>query len=99
MLSSDSLMPKRTKKQKLQAEARREIELPFLSSQEIRQTSSVKTPPPVHYALNISNNNNPKSNMLVEQYAYVYHDLFKICIFTVIAIIFQSVLYFVLKGK
>lgn len=99
MLSSGSLMPKKTKKQKLLAEVRRKIELPFLLSQETRQTSSVKPHPPMRYALNISNNNNPKSTKIVEQYAYVYHDLFKICIFTVIAIIFQSVLYFVLKGK
>lgn len=103
MISCARFMPKKTKKQKLLAELHRKIKaVPSLSAQFVKSQNEPEIPTITAtntstFTYNKHVVSKPKTPISIANYAHVRHDLIKITIFTLFAVIFQSVLYFFLR--
>lgn len=106
-------MPKKTKKQKLLADLRRKsqtaeffkestsltLETRLVNRQNIEPTQDRSAPstPTFVYQKNIVTK--PKTLITISTYSYVKRDLLKITIFTFLALLFQGVVYFLLRTR
>ncbi|MBM3282663.1 hypothetical protein FJY90_00275 [Candidatus Gottesmanbacteria bacterium] len=103
-------MPKKTKKQKVLAELRRKLSAvstisprqdiksaEFVKSQNSTIQSTVSVSSPLTFTYNNQGVATGKKASIVPDYSYVTRDLIKITIFTLFTIIFQYVLYFLLR--
>ena len=97
-------MPKKTKKDKILAEARREKILESqLKYQFVKPpTTDVKTASanqPRDFGLNkINTVKTPQTDLSIIEHKYLGRDLFKILVFTLFAVFSQIVLYYFLRG-
>ncbi len=97
-------MPKKTKKEKILAELHRKLTILDASPKPVKsqnqrstpQAQSVKLSSFIYHSGSVTK---PNSLQKEPSYAYVKHDLIKITIFTLFAIIFQSMLYFLLRTR
>ena len=96
-------MPKKTKRQKLLAELHRKIKaVPSPSAQFVKGQNKSEIPiitatSASTFTYNKHVVSKPKTPISIADYAHVKHDLIRITIFTLFAVIFQSVLYFFLR--
>jgi hypothetical protein len=95
-------MPKKTKKEKLLADAHRKIRVSSITESQLvnRENASpdrvvnIKQPPAYSYSFKSATT--PYINKSVSNIPYIKTDLIKITIFTVLALLFQGMLYFLL---
>lgn len=99
------LMTKKTKKEKILAELRRELKNKTNISSDFVKTQ-IQTKPKLTTPTENSETKNaflsftkPKPHEELESYSYVKHDLIRITIFTFFSFIFQGVLYFLLRTR
>ncbi len=100
-------MPRKTKKQKILAQLHRKLaavsypkdNTKILPVNRQKQNASIVNHSTINYYLIPKKDADIKSQnkILSLNYSYVKHDLIKITIFTLIALIFQGVLYFLLN--
>lgn len=101
-------MPKKTKKQKMLAELRRKLaaanntsqyepKLQLVKKQKQSDQSYTVPASTASFAIQNKSATKPKTATLLTNYSYVKHDLIKITIFTLFALIFQGMLYFLLN--
>ncbi len=98
-------MPKKTKKQKILAQLHRiktvnfELRSDFVKHQNPQPENFHK----INYTLPDANAQKPvtraKSSVTEANYAYVFHDLTRITIFTLFALMAQGVLYFLIRTR
>lgn len=98
-------MPQKTKKQKLLAQLHRKINLlspksSDLVKREFPDISSKKENPQIfNYSYNKQVVSKPQTLTMNNGYSYFKSDVIKITIFTFLALIFQGVLYFILRTR
>ena len=95
-------MPKKTKKQKLLAELRRKIEKQSSNDLPVVKYQN-KIQPQSHSTTRLPNIKDHKQSLLTAKtsnkavdYSFVGRDLIKITLFTLVALVFQGVLYYLL---
>ena len=103
-------MPKKTKKQKILAELRRKLmkadaassafdtpKANFVKRINNTYSQAVHAPPPASLEFSKNIVARPKTHIDIVDYSHLKHDLIRITIFSLIALISQGVLYFVLR--
>ncbi|OGG26378.1 hypothetical protein A2960_03550 [Candidatus Gottesmanbacteria bacterium RIFCSPLOWO2_01_FULL_39_12b] len=98
-------MPKKTKKEKMLAELHRRLESTNLQGEEIVK-SQIKTHQntlsqvqPATYSFSNIGYTKPKNHIVTHDYTYLKHDLLKITGFTILALLFQGMLYFFVRTR
>ena len=96
-------MPKKTKKEKIRARFHRQQFLSKNNNPQVVKKQIQAEPGTITHSLSSSFKLadvaviTPKTSQTAVNYSYVSHDLIRITIFTVLALIFQGVLYFLLN--
>lgn len=95
MVSSLAFMPKRTRKEKIRADHRRALEFVKPPDALVASTVSLQTTPGFVFRKDTAPTS--KTITVTHDFSYVGHDLIRITIFTLAALIVQGVLYFVVR--
>ena len=97
-------MPKKTKKEKILAQLHRKMEKyspdnpPVVKYQNKSHIPARSTLLPKHLFSDNQSTTTVKTTTFATDYTYIKHDLIKITLFTAVALIFQGVLYYLLRG-